>query len=65
MFNATVETTTSKAPAGEVLDSNLLIACRGGTALRLTELQREGKKKMSAEDFLKGFELKKGKNIAV
>lgn len=65
VFNATVETTKSKAPAGEVLDSNLLIACRGGTALRLTELQREGKKKMSAEDFLKGFELKKGKNIAV
>jgi len=65
VFNARVETTDSKAPAGEVLDSNLLIACRGGTALRLTELQREGKKKMAAEDFLKGFELKKGKNIAV
>lgn len=65
VFNARVETTDSKAPAGEILDSNLLIACRGGTALRLTELQREGKKKMAAEDFLKGFELKKGKNIAV
>jgi methionyl-tRNA formyltransferase len=39
---------------GEVLDDGLTVACGSG-AVRLTELQRAGKKPMQAEDFLRGF----------
>ena len=65
IFNAKVEEASTNAPAGQVLDNELLIACGNNTALRLTELQREGKKRMFAADLLKGFELKKGFNLAV
>ena len=65
IFNAKVEEASTNAPAGQVLDDELLIACGNNTALRLTELQREGKKRMFAADLLKGFELKKGVNLAV
>jgi methionyl-tRNA formyltransferase len=35
-------------------DGALLVACGGGTALLVTELQPEGKKRMAARDFLNG-----------
>ncbi len=38
---------------GQVLDDKLTIACGDG-AIRLLELQREGKKPMSADEFLRG-----------
>jgi methionyl-tRNA formyltransferase len=38
---------------GQVLDDELTIACGDG-AVRIVELQREGKKPMSAEEFLRG-----------
>jgi methionyl-tRNA formyltransferase len=41
---------------GELLDDALTVAC-GVRAVRLTELQRAGKKPMRAEDFLRGFPL--------
>lgn len=45
--------------AGEVLDSNGLVACGTG-ALRLLEVQPAGKAKMKAEDFLRGTQIAKG-----
>ncbi|MDE5454915.1 methionyl-tRNA formyltransferase [Bradyrhizobium sp. CSA112] len=48
----------SGAP-GEVLDDRLTIACGGG-AIRILELQREGKARMKAADFLRGTPLKTG-----
>jgi methionyl-tRNA formyltransferase len=48
----------SGAP-GEVLDDALLVACREG-AVRLTLLQRAGKKPMMAADFLRGFPVAPG-----
>jgi methionyl-tRNA formyltransferase len=48
----------SGAP-GIVLDDRLTIACGEG-ALRLTEVQRAGKKSMAAEDFLRGVTLRRG-----
>lgn len=65
VFNAVVEGVTHNESVGTVLDDKLLIACGNHTALRLTELQREGKKRMMAEDLLKGFELKKGTAVAL
>lgn len=41
--------------AGEILsDSELLIACEGGGSLNLLEVQLEGRRPLSAHDFLKG-----------
>jgi methionyl-tRNA formyltransferase len=45
----------SGAP-GALLDENLTIACGQG-AVRLVEVQRAGKRPMSAEDFLRGAAL--------
>lgn len=48
----------SGAP-GEVLDDALAIACGEG-AIRLLEVQRAGKRAMTAEDFLRGFAVSRG-----
>jgi methionyl-tRNA formyltransferase len=47
---------------GILLDERLTIACGEG-ALRLTEVQRAGKKPMSAEDFLRGVSIRRGKAL--
>jgi methionyl-tRNA formyltransferase len=44
---------------GAVLDENLAIACGEG-AIRVLELQREGKARMKSADFLRGTPLKAG-----
>jgi methionyl-tRNA formyltransferase len=44
---------------GEVLDDQLTVACGDG-AIRILELQREGKARMQAADFLRGVPLKQG-----
>lgn len=47
----------SGAPPGQVYIHNhrLFTACAGGTWIELTEVQLEGKKRMSAADFLRGM----------
>jgi methionyl-tRNA formyltransferase len=47
---------------GEVLDNKLLIAC-GKDAIRITKLQKEGKKPMTAQEFLNGASLPKGSKL--
>ena len=47
---------------GAVLDGNLLIACGEG-ALRLLEIQREGRQPLPAEAFLRGFPLPPGSRL--
>ena len=49
-------------PAGTVLDSQLAIACGEGT-VRLTVLQRAGRKPVSAAEFLRGFGLPIGTKV--
>lgn len=44
---------------GELIDDRLTVACGEG-AVRLTEVQRAGKRAMSAEDFLRGVTLRAG-----
>ena len=44
---------------GEVLNKNFTIAC-SRNALQVIELQKEGKKSMSASEFLKGYNLEVG-----
>lgn len=64
VFAAEVAEPTT-APAGTVLDDTLRIACGHGTSLRLTHLQRPGKKSLPADEILKGWTLPKGTNLAV
>jgi methionyl-tRNA formyltransferase len=52
----------SGAP-GEVLDDRLAIACGEG-AIRILELQREGKARMKAADFSRGTPLRAGARLA-
>ncbi len=65
VFGAEVEEVKTNALPGTVLDDKLLIACGNGTCLRLTVLQRAGKKTMPAEELLKGWTLPKGICLAV
>src|SRR3954471_9580143 len=48
---------------GEVLDDQLTIACGEG-AIRILELQREGKARMQARDFLRGVPVKPPMRLA-
>ena len=48
-----------EGPPGTLLDDRLTIACGDG-AVRLTQVQRAGKRPMSAEDFLRGVQLAPG-----
>jgi methionyl-tRNA formyltransferase len=54
----------AKGAPGEVLslDGGITIACGRG-ALKLAELQRAGKGPMKADDFLRGFPLRKGERL--
>lgn len=44
-------------------DEGLVVACAGGTWLELVEVQLEGKKRMTAEDFLRGAQLATGMHL--
>jgi methionyl-tRNA formyltransferase len=57
LLNA-VKTQGSGKP-GEVLDDDLTVACGTG-ALRITRLQRAGKKPMTAEEVLRGYKIEAG-----
>lgn len=48
---------------GEVLDSELRVACGGG-AVRLVRVQREGKAAQAAEELLRGFPLPPGTRLS-
>jgi len=50
-------------PDGEVIDDRLLVACGDG-AVRLLRVQREGKGPQDAEEFLRGFPLPEGSQLA-
>jgi methionyl-tRNA formyltransferase len=44
----------------EVADGSMLVACAQGTWIDVAELQLEGKKRMTAADFLRGAALESG-----
>jgi methionyl-tRNA formyltransferase len=65
IWQAEVADLTSGSP-GEVLESSrsgIVVAC-GQQALRIVELQREGGRRMSAQDFLAGHALVPGQRLA-
>ena len=56
------EVVEGNGKAGSIINENLTIAC-GKKALKILEIQRQGKDIMSVSDMLKGFEFKKGDNV--
>lgn len=54
--------TEGSGAGGEVLDDHFTIACDDG-ALRITRVQRAGRGPQEAEDFLRGFPLRKGDRL--
>ena len=48
---------------GEVLDNELTIACKENS-LKISSLQKEGKKKLTSKDFLIGYKIKKGEKLS-
>lgn len=63
----TAEPVAARGEAGRILavgSDGIVVACGEG-ALRLTELQKAGGKRLPAADFLRGFELKPGQRFAL
>ena len=54
----------SVAPGDVLVEGDRLIAgCGEGTALELVEVQMEGKKRMAAAEFLRGYQVKSGERL--
>ena len=47
-------------PAGTAVDDGLSVACGDGFAIKLSDIQLEGSKRMNAGDFLRGRRVEKG-----
>lgn len=63
IISALVSDETHGLSAGQIVKaakSELLVACGGDTILQITELKPEGKRAMSAADFINGFQPKQG-----
>jgi methionyl-tRNA formyltransferase len=53
----------ASGPAGTVVDAGGVIACRDGSAIRLVEVQRAGKRPMPVAEFLRGRALVVGERV--
>ncbi len=66
VISATVSDEEHNASAGQIVraaKNELLVACGGDTILRIEELRPEGKRAMSAADFINGFQPKEGERF--
>ena len=63
IWRATPEKIDLPRPAGQVVDARsdrLTVGCGHSTLLRIAELQPEGRRRMSARDFINGKYVKDG-----
>ena len=59
VYRARISNTPSSVP-GEILSTNpLVISCGEGTSIELVEVQLEGKKRIGAEEFIRGYRISK------
>jgi methionyl-tRNA formyltransferase len=66
VWNAKAEEIENNKTAGEIIaakGNDLIISCGENTALRLIEIQLEGKKRMPVKDFINGTHIKVGDNF--
>ena len=56
---------TYNKQAGEVVkaDNELIVCCGDGNAVSITQIQAQGKNKLNAADFLRGFKIEKGTRL--
>jgi methionyl-tRNA formyltransferase len=56
-----------RCPAAEmhIADGRLIVGCGDGAALELLEVQMEGKRRMGAGEFLRGFQVNSGERLGV
>ncbi|WP_263383473.1 methionyl-tRNA formyltransferase [Granulicella arctica] len=60
------EERASEEPGTLVIrDAQLLVACGGGSVLALDEVQLEGKRRMDASEFLRGYQIKTGERLGL
>ena len=57
------EEINAEGKIGEVLTDDLIIAC-ADKAIKIKKIQKEGKKKLSAENFLAGYKIVKGEVLS-
>ena len=43
----------------------LLVGCGGGSVVELVEVQMEGKRRMSAAEFLRGYQVRSGERLGL
>jgi methionyl-tRNA formyltransferase len=55
----------SEAGVLKVDGDSLLVSCGGESVLELVEVQMEGKKRMSAAEFLRGYQVKSGERLGL
>jgi methionyl-tRNA formyltransferase len=58
IFDSKILRSRGGFPGQVIKESPLLVSCGNGTSLEILELQLEGRKRMKAEDFVRGFSLK-------
>ncbi len=63
LFRSSLAGNTDCAPGTVISNSPLTIACGGGTALEIIELQLEGAKRMTSELFLMGHRMEIGRKL--
>ena len=66
VFSADMIDATTNLEPGTIVEagkSGIVMACGGGTLLRVRELQPDGKKRMAAADFLRGHPLMTGEKL--
>ena len=65
VYRSCIAETDASAAPGQILDADrrLIVGTRHG-ALELLELQQEGKRKLPAEEFLRGYRLSQGEVFA-
>lgn len=63
LLNQTGETENQPGRIAAVASDEIIVECGGGTALKLQEVQLEGKQRMSARDFINGMRLTAGQQF--
>jgi methionyl-tRNA formyltransferase len=65
VYRAALASSSGAPPPGEIrVDGGQLVVGTGDGAVRLVELQQEGRKRMGAEEFLRGYRLRDGERFS-
>lgn len=63
IYKSCISNLVGKIPGEVISEKPFVIACGENTAIELLEVQYEGKKRMSSEDFLRGYKIEKNMKL--